>query len=182
GAQRPEELFAANRAVLIPGRAERGPIDEARSLKEFAQRWRGILETALYAPFTESDRPIEKNTHCFLCHLEKPGRDELDLPLVAETRIPTRWLTHGEFSHRRHDRLACVTCHPDVETSAVTADVNLPHRAVCAECHADGRAQSAGTACIGCHLYHDTSKDRRRRAGQPQLTVDVLRGRADPAP
>jgi hypothetical protein len=99
---------------------------------------------------------------------------------VVDTKLPSRWLLRGEFSHARHDKLPCATCHRGVEDSALTADVNLPAHAVCVQCHADGVAQSAGTGCMLCHLYHDTSRDpAKRAAARPALTIDKLLGRTD---
>lgn len=176
-ARRPQEIFAADRTVLLPGRAERGPIDESRSLQEFQRKYLGILEAALYRPFVDSPPLLENNKHCFLCHLQGEGQ-EGGLPVIVDTKLPSRWLPRGEFSHARHDKLACPTCHPGVEDSSRTADVNLPPHAVCVRCHADGVAQSAGTACMLCHIYHDTSK---RRAASPQRSLDELLGRTEQA-
>ena len=52
------------------------------------------------------------------------------------------------FSHRRHLalKLACATCHQAVAKSTKAADNNLPPAAVCASCHADGRAIKAPAA------------------------------------
>lgn len=172
GARRGADIFAADRTVLLPGRAERGPIDESRSLQEFQRKYLGLLEAALYRPFADSPPLLENNKHCFLCHVqgESPGAGEL--PVVVETKLPARWLMRGEFSHWRHDKMPCATCHPGIERSTLTAQVNLPKLEVCAQCHADDAAQSAGTDCVLCHTYHDTSV---RHVASPEQTLDVLR-------
>ena len=95
---------------------------------------------------------------------------------MVETHLPSRWLPRGEFSHRRHDKLPCRTCHPAVEQSERTADVNLPRHAVCVQCHADGVAQSAGTECVLCHRYHDTGTPP---AASPAITLEQLLGRTE---
>lgn len=173
GARRADEIFAADRSVLLPGRAARGPIDESQSLLEFQRKYLGLFEAALYHPFVDSAPLLENNQHCFLCHVQ--GDDTTDegagLPLVVETKLPARWLPRGGFSHRRHDKLPCATCHPAVEESEATADVNLPAPQVCAQCHADEVSQSAGTECTLCHVYHDA---RAPHAASPLLTIDTL--------
>jgi predicted CXXCH cytochrome family protein len=98
--------------------------------------------------------------------------------MVVEPKVPVRWLAHGEFSHRKHDKVPCETCHPMAAGSVLTSDVNLPGLKVCLQCHTDGAPQSAGTECLLCHLYHDTTKDPAKRAkGAPELTLDKLLGR-----
>jgi hypothetical protein len=101
-------------------------------------------------------------------------------------------LKRGEFDHRAHDKIRCETCHgvlsppqpwgakPGVEESEATSDVNLPARELCQNCHADGSQQSAGTGCMLCHLYHDTTKDPMlRRAPETEQSLDALMGEAE---
>jgi hypothetical protein len=69
---------------------------------------------------------------------------------------------------------------PGVQESEATSDVNLPTIALCQTCHVDGSKQSAGTNCMLCHLYHDTTKDPKlRRAPQTEQTLDALLGEAE---
>lgn len=180
GAQRASEIFAGEAGVLIPGRVGRGPIDDSKSLLEFQRKWLVALERHLYAPFDPTPPLLESNKHCFLCHLQGDGVGDGGLPRVVDAAIPNPWLHHAVFSHRAHDALPCEACHAGIATSALTDDVNLPSRVVCAQCHADGRQQSAGTDCTLCHLYHDTSKDPAAAAGRrPKRTVDELLGRPE---
>jgi hypothetical protein len=173
GARRAEEIFAADQTVLLPGRAARGPVDESRSLLEFQHKYLDLFEAALYRPFVDSAPLLESNQHCFLCHLQGAAAAEegAGLPVVVETKLPARWLSRGGFSHRRHDKLPCATCHPAVEDSALTSDLNLPGTQVCAQCHADNVSQSAGTECTLCHAYHDTGTPH---AASPLLTIETL--------
>ena len=61
--------------------------------------------------------------------------------------------------------------------SALTTDTNLPRNDTCLQCHVDGVQQSAGTNCMLCHLYHDTSKDPALRAlKRKELTIEKLKG------
>jgi hypothetical protein len=176
GVKESRAIFVGNPDIFIPGQAPRGPVDESRSLREFAARWRAKLEGALFAPFADRAPLLEHNKHCFLCH--QPGEASGELATVVEPRIPVRWLAHSEFSHRKHDALPCETCHPGVAESEETADVNLPGLAVCRQCHADERPQSAGTDCLMCHRYHHPDP---AQAIRPVLSVERLSGQLEPA-
>ncbi len=54
---------------------------------------------------------------------------------IVPTKIPTRWLPHGEFHHEPHRLLSCGVCHVGVASSQKTGDVLIPSRAVCVACH-----------------------------------------------
>jgi hypothetical protein len=179
GARQADGIFVGNETILIPGRERRGPVDDSKTLQEFSEKWTGKIEAVLYKPFVDQPALLENNKgSCFLCHLQGGGTDPKGFPQVVETKVPARWLARGEFSHRKHDKLPCVSCHPVVEKSHDTADVNLPGHAVCLQCHADGKPQSAGTDCVLCHLYHDTTKHPADRAkATPAASLDKLLGR-----
>ena len=174
--QNPEAIFVGRESTL-PGVPPRPPVSEARSLRTFQDEWLNKLETALYKPFEDTAPLLERNKYCFLCHLEDGERSAGELPKVKETKIPRRWLPRGEFSHRKHDMVACKTCHDHVETSVLTSDVNLPKRELCQRCHADDTHETAGTSCMLCHLYHDTSKTPDLRITKAKdISLDVLTG------
>ncbi len=165
------EIFEAQNSML-PGIRTRAPADASRTLQDYRAKWIERLERELYQPFQDQQPLLEHNKRCFLCHVQKGTRAPGDLPIVVKTGIPARWLTRGEFSHRRHELLPCATCHGNVERSSATADTNLPPRETCQQCHVDGSSRSAGTTCMTCHLYHDTSKDpllRRDRRKEVRL-------------
>ena len=173
----------------IPGHYE-GPVDDSSTLRQYQERWLQKLEAALYKPFQEPlpaspgaprQGVLELNKYCFLCHL--PGDDATagQPPMIKETRIPRRWLQRAEFSHRKHELIACQECHASAATSELTTDINLPKKERCAQCHVDGAIQSAGTGCMSCHLYHDTSKSAALRASRRKAqTIDVFTGTAPP--
>jgi hypothetical protein len=171
----------------LPG-VRAAPIDESRTLREYQARWLERLEAVLYRPLQEPAGAgagraglLEANKYCFLCHLPGEADAAGDLPAIKPTRIPRRWLVHAEFSHHEHDLLACQACHGNVERSERTGETNLPAKERCLECHVDGVEQSAGTACVLCHLYHDTSKDAAlRNARRRALTIDMLVGKELP--
>jgi hypothetical protein len=189
--ERPDEIFLAP-DIRLPGRAVREAVDDSRTLQEYERKWLDFFEDNLYAPFEDTKPLLENNKYCFLCH--DPGEGESGgLPVVAKTNIPRRWLLRGEFAHRPHDKVACETCHgippggekpwaakPGVEASQKTSDVNLPARASCEVCHLDVSDRSAGTNCMLCHLYHDTTKDPRlRHPQQTEQSLDTLLGKAE---
>ncbi|MHB8539380.1 MAG: hypothetical protein ACYDCD_00345 [Candidatus Acidiferrales bacterium] len=95
---------------------------------------------------------------CAECHTLNFSEGD-SLPVVAPSRITTRWLPHANFSHDAHRMVTCVSCHAGVASSHLTADVNIPSVRVCQECHA-ARASAAPAGCFECHTYHDWSKER----------------------
>lgn len=183
-----ESIFAPPQRPLPGVRGQ--PIDDSRTLREYQQRWLEKLETALYKPLQElppaapgvhREGLLESNKYCFLCHV--PGNDPAagQVAVIKETRIPRRWLQRAEFSHRSHELIACQECHASAETSELTTDINLPKKERCAQCHVDGATQSAGTGCMSCHLYHDTSKNVALRARRRKpLTADSFTGKETP--
>jgi hypothetical protein len=88
-------------------------------------------------------------TGCAYCHQVQAGVG--GTPLVAAPQIPDRWLTQGTFNHARHTAMKCADCHAAVNSSE-TADVILPTRQSCAQCH--GHTGRAADNCALCHRYH----------------------------
>lgn len=177
GIQNAEAIFQGRERTL-PGVADRPPLSQAKSLQKYLPEELEKLERALYKPFEETPHVFERNAYCFLCHLEDGERAAGELPKIKETKIPRRWLDRGEFSHRKHDIMACRTCHAAVEKSELTSDVNLPKKELCLQCHVDNAQRSAGTNCMLCHLYHDTSKNPEVRASKlKEVSIEVLTGR-----
>ncbi len=86
---------------------------------------------------------------CAYCHEVKTGGD--GQPQVTPPVIFERWLVHAHFDHAKHAGLACDKCH-DAIHSKDTADVLLPPRETCVECHSP-RGGVANT-CATCHTYH----------------------------
>ena len=184
-----ESIFAPPQRPLPGVRGQ--PIDDSRTLREYQQRWLEKLESALYKPFQEMppvapgvprEGLLESNKYCFLCHVQGTGPAAGQVAVIQQTQIPRRWLQHAEFSHRRHELIACPECHASAATSELTSDINLPKNERCAQCHVDGAIQSAGTGCTSCHLYHDTSKNLALRARRrTPSTTDTFTGKEAPA-
>ena len=132
----PKELAGPPRERPIAGAAE---ARSAASTEEWVTMQVAAAEAVL---FREPKR-------CQLCHLlqEPPGAD---LPVVAPTRVPVRWLPQSRFDHGVHRLLQCTQCHA-APTSRETADVLLPRRETCQACHRPGGARDQ---CAQCHTYH----------------------------
>lgn len=91
-----------------------------------------------------------KLTSCTYCHEVAP-RGEMT-PAVTPPAMPDRWLTLSTFSHASHRGVACQKCHA-AEKSTSTADILLPTRASCTECHSP--KGGAAHDCSACHRYHN---------------------------
>ena len=111
---------------------------------------------------TDSQRAIfQQGGGCRHCHRGNMERDEAtNLWKVENPRIPERWMKHTVFNHQPHRTLDCKKCH-HVESSELTADVNLPPIQDCKQCHKSGSPWNtevpdgaAAARCIDCHRYH----------------------------
>ena len=112
-----------------------------------------FLSTATLGPTAQigavngATRPVFPG--CAYCHeVNATGTGEFQVtpPLIYE-----RWLTHAAFDHGKHTGLACAKCH-DAAHSRDTADVLLPPRETCAECHSP--PGGVANTCATCHEYH----------------------------
>ena len=91
----------------------------------------------------------EKFEGCATCHEVRPGAG--DSAEITPPWQPDRWMPRARFDHSRHATVACVKCHAAGE-SRDTADIIMPGRAACVECHSPkGKVSSA---CSSCHSYH----------------------------
>jgi hypothetical protein len=167
---------------FLPGRG-RDPIDQSSSLVEYQGKWLGDMEDRLYAEF-DGTTPLEQsNKHCFLCHLRGEAAGGDGLPAIRATEIPRRWLRRARFSHRAHEVLDCEVCHAGVRGSEMTSQVNLPDNVLCQRCHDDGARQSAGTDCVGCHVYHLPGVEPGSAAvPRPRQSMEALTGLQPPRP
>jgi hypothetical protein len=85
---------------------------------------------------------------CAYCHevKSKSGSPQITKPVQVE-----RWLAQAKFDHSKHLGVSCEKCH-DAVHSKDTADILLPPRETCTECHSP-RGGVADT-CAECHTYH----------------------------
>ncbi|MBI3782231.1 MAG: hypothetical protein HY270_02400 [Deltaproteobacteria bacterium] len=176
--QSPEVIFTGRKSTL-PGVPDREPISEARSLRAFQTEWLGKVEERLYKPLNQQAPLLEGNKYCFLCHDSDLDSSPGGLPKIRASAIPKRWLLRGEFSHRRHDSVECSACHDQIRSSERSSDVNLPKRELCQRCHSNVQSRSAGTQCVLCHSYHDTSRHVDPGAPARQVNLGVLLGDAE---
>jgi hypothetical protein len=175
GAEEADQIFG-ERTTFLPGRSDRGPIDESRTLRDFRNTWRGRLEGELYKSFLDQKPLLESNKLCFLCHLSGRAYEPPALPEVAKTAIPDRWLEHARFGHLRHAKVGCEQCHLGIRESEDTAQVNLPGKALCESCHIADSIRSAGTDCVLCHTYHASRKPGAEEIAAQPLPLPALLG------
>jgi hypothetical protein len=90
---------------------------------------------------------------CAYCH--EVGASPNSAPAVTPPVIPDRWLIRGQFDHSKHFKIACAQCH-DAVHSRDTADVLLPAKASCVECHSPKGGVASN--CSTCHSYHTPQK------------------------
>ncbi len=86
---------------------------------------------------------------CAWCHQVK--ETSVEHYEVTRPNIPERWMIRGNFDHSKHLNISCVKCH-DVAKSRVTADINLPRKNTCVECHSPRGGVPSN--CSTCHSFH----------------------------
>jgi hypothetical protein len=126
------------------------PAEETQQVREALDKKVSTAERVLYS----------KNT-CLECH-EAEGSDDKGLPkAIQPTNVPAVWFRHAVFDHTAHRAVSCEACHVSAGKSETSADVLLPGREVCAECHAPA-SRGVGVAqggarfdCGECHRYHN---------------------------
>jgi hypothetical protein len=119
---------------------------------------------------------------CALCHEVKQDPASGD-PVVTPPVIPDRWMTRAVFRHADHltqnnDKTPdpnqtiaeksqhCETCHA-VANSTKTADINLPTKDSCAQCHSP--AGGVVSNCTTCHQYHNQEAPKDTNMTSVQL-------------
>jgi predicted CXXCH cytochrome family protein len=109
----------------------------------------------------EAEKQLFTRTGCFLCHSfsEKPDQERTDTNsryVVKNPAIPSVWFSRARFSHGAHEEFSCESCHIKTRESTKTADLLLPGKELCAQCHAQGDVQGyVRSGCAECHSYHD---------------------------
>jgi len=82
---------------------------------------------------------------CTKCHILKAGA-------FAPVRAARPVLARARFIHEPHLIQAdCAKCHPGIEASKVSKDLNFKGIQSCRECH---KAFQAKQDCRECHLFH----------------------------
>jgi hypothetical protein len=94
---------------------------------------------------------------CTVCHAVTPGQDPAEPWRVAPVRVAGEWFPKANFTHRKHNTMACADCHA-ADTSSRSSDLLLPAIAECRQCHAgeQGARDRLKSGCIACHGYHES--------------------------
>jgi hypothetical protein len=98
----------------------------------------------------------EKFEGCATCHEVKLSA--ASIPEITRPSLPDRWMVRARFDHSKHASVACVKCHAAGE-SKDTADVIMPGKAACIECHSPKGKVSSN--CSVCHSYHPPLTPRK---------------------
>jgi hypothetical protein len=93
---------------------------------------------------------------CSLCHVVKAGSAGA-VPRIEKPGLPDLWMPRAVFDHSRHTRSNCAACHA-ADVSRSSADINMPSKHSCTQCH---HKTGATDRCTDCHKYHP---------GQPQTS------------
>ncbi len=89
---------------------------------------------------------------CSECHTSY--RDEAGNWNVKPVRVTGAWFPRANFTHRKHETMACVDCHK-AETSSDSSDLLLPDIDNCRQCHGGEHADDkVPSTCIACHGFH----------------------------
>lgn len=146
----------ATLAAKTPELAQEAPIDPEREVpgqpRLSASGWpwvNGRINSAL-------DHLLSRERlGCRYCHKDVRFEDDKQAWIVADPRVPSRWLKHGVFRHDRHQPLACTACHQHSVESGATEDILLPGIESCRQCHGSQNVRGSARAdCVECHLYH----------------------------
>ncbi len=102
-----------------------------------------------------------KNSGCAYCHTvieSKPGVNgkEEKLPwTITPLSINDDWFSKAQFNHGAHRTQQCISCHK-VEDSESSADVAIPDRQSCLQCHSgkNPKHKRIASNCMSCHNFH----------------------------
>ncbi len=86
---------------------------------------------------------------CATCH-EVRARGTA-APVITPPLQPDRWMPRAHFDHSKHTSVECAKCHQAARSSD-TADIIMPSKASCVECHSPKGRMSSD--CVLCHSYH----------------------------
>jgi len=142
-----DQGIAPPRASLLD--AERR--DLQRALDEARAQLAALASAATTSTLTDAEREKKRETAtvlaaaCTKCHILKAGA-------FAPVRAARPVLARARFIHEPHLIQAdCAKCHPGIEASKVSKDLNFKGIQSCRECH---KAFQARQDCRECHLFH----------------------------
>jgi len=94
---------------------------------------------------------------CVTCHtVSRTVDDTTGEPnwAIAPVRVAGVWFPKSQFTHRKHETMACAECH-QAAASKTSNDVLMPPIENCRECHAGEESKTqVATACTSCHGFH----------------------------
>lgn len=111
----------------------------------------------LYAPkqFSSYSDNLKKNG-CAYCHDITESKEGDTVPWrVAPLHINQDWFSKAQFNHGAHQTQQCISCHK-VEESESSAEVAIPDRQSCLQCHSGNKPKHKRIAsnCMSCHNFH----------------------------
>jgi c(7)-type cytochrome triheme protein len=125
--------------------------DIERALAEARAQLAALQAAATTSTLTDEERQKKRETAavlaaaCTKCHILKAGA-------FAPVRAARPVLARARFIHEPHLIQAdCAKCHPGIEASKVSKDLNFKGIQSCRECH---KAFQAKQDCRECHLFH----------------------------
>ena len=101
-----------------------------------------------------------KNNGCAYCHEITEGKQGDALPWhIVPLNINQDWFSKAQFNHGAHRSQQCKSCH-QVEDSETSADVAIPDRQSCLQCHSGNKTKHKRIAsnCMSCHIFHNAHK------------------------
>ena len=151
-----DEIRLRDQGILPPGQALLAPERDliARKIDEVRER----LDTLSQAPEPEAPVSAEERERkresievltapCAKCHVVDQARIS---PPIAARQV----LVRANYVHEPHllpVQGDCFHCHPSIQQSKLSQDLNLKGVESCRECH---KARSVRQECQTCHRYH----------------------------
>ncbi len=99
-----------------------------------------------------------KDSGCNYCHTTVQNQAGSEFPWhILPLQINTDWFARAQFKHAAHRTQQCVSCHK-VEESESSADVAIPDRQHCLQCHSGSKPKHKRIAsnCMSCHHFHQS--------------------------
>lgn len=131
-----------------------------------------FFTTNPYKPQTNAGAATRANfTGCAFCH---EVQQKQNLPVITKPILIDRWMTRSDFNHAKHASVACESCHA-ARQSRDTADVLMPAKAACVNCHSP--AGRVVAECSTCHKYHAAPDAQSVASSGPAGVRNMLLGR-----
>ncbi len=103
-------------------------------------------------PVDPVQRAFSKEGVCGECHAPVVSGGRI---AITPVRLTQRYMLHGWFDHKSHDKEKCSSCHAAAQSTTST-DVLLPDLKQCRTCHLGESASrpKVASSCAMCHDYH----------------------------